>query len=322
MPDSVPPPHNGECLRVATLNLWGRFADWPARRMLLARMLPAYEIDIYLLQEVVGDEDGGDQLAELSELLGHDWTARVVAESRRHEAEHEGVAIVSRLPLAATAVWPLPPSHSPRHLLEATVEWRDKQLSLFTLHAAVTAEDGRDQQVSLLAGLGNDALLLGADLNAPPSLVEARLGARFADTLAWDTVPTWPVNADEFIQAWTDKLGTPPAGKPRPRRLRLSALPRANDRRLRNPHPQRRTTIRVRSPPRVGRPRHVAPPPPEGRDARPCLVAAALLAAGSDKQRDHHGEHEHRHKAIETHTCSTRQRGRRLRLRPAVPQRR
>jgi endonuclease/exonuclease/phosphatase family metal-dependent hydrolase len=219
MADSVPRPHNGERLRVATLNLWGRFADWPARRMLLARRLPAYEIDIYLLQEVVRGEDGGDQLTELSELLGYDWTARVVAESRPHEAEHEGVAIVSRVPFSATAVWPLPPSHPPRHLLEATVEWRDKQLSLFTLHAAVTAEDGRDQQVSFLAGLGNDPLLLGADLNAPPSLVEARLGARLSDTLAWDTDPTWPVNADEFIQAWTDKLGTPPAGKPRPGRL-------------------------------------------------------------------------------------------------------
>jgi len=28
-------------LRIATLNIWGRFADWPRRRALLAELLPA-----------------------------------------------------------------------------------------------------------------------------------------------------------------------------------------------------------------------------------------------------------------------------------------
>ena len=206
-------------LRVATFNIWGRFADWPRRRRLLAAQLPALEIDVYLLQEVVCGDGRGDQLAEFAELVGHRWTARVIAENRPHETEDEGVAIVSRLPLHSTAVWPLPPSHPPRHRLEASLDWRDRSLRLMTLHAAVSDSDGRDAQIAALPALDADRLILGSDLNAPPSLVEPLLGTRFGDTLDWDPRPTWPVDADEFVQAWTDKLGERPAGDPTPRRL-------------------------------------------------------------------------------------------------------
>jgi endonuclease/exonuclease/phosphatase family metal-dependent hydrolase len=106
-------PAKGAAVRVATLNLWGQFAVWPRRRRILAEQLPGLDIDVYLLQEVVCGEDGGDQLCELAELLGFAWTARAVAESRPHESEHEGVAIISRLPLHDAEVWPLPASRPP-----------------------------------------------------------------------------------------------------------------------------------------------------------------------------------------------------------------
>lgn len=206
-------------MRIATLNLWGRFADWPRRRALLAELLPPLAIDVYLLQEVVCGDGKGDQLVELSELLGYEWTARVVAETRQHETEEEGVAIVSRVPLEDVAVWPLPPSHPPRHRLEATVDCDGRPLRLMTLHAAVSEDEGRDEQIAALAQLKDDPLVLGSDLNAPPSLVEPRLGAQLDDSLAWDATPTWPVDESEFVRAWEEKLGEPPSGDVEPRRL-------------------------------------------------------------------------------------------------------
>lgn len=202
-------------MRIATLNLWGRFADWPRRRQLLGELLPPLDVDVYLLQEVVCGDGHGDQLAELARVLGYGWTARVVAESRAHEAEEEGVAILSRLPLREVSVWPLPPSHPPRHRIEATVE----RIRVATLHAAVAAGEGRDEQIAALAALEEAPLVVGSDLNAPPAIVRPLVGERFDDTLGWDDSPTWPLDDQEFVQAWEEKLGEPPAGDVEPRRL-------------------------------------------------------------------------------------------------------
>lgn len=205
-------------LRVATLNVWGRFADWPARRALLAEALPPLDVDVYFLQEVVCGDGRGDELRELAELLAFGWSARVIAESRPHEVEDEGVAILSRLPLRDVAVWPLPPSHPPRHRLEATVDVRDTPVRLMTLHAAVSPDDDRDLQIGGLAALTSTPLVVGSDLNAPPSVVRPLLGASFGDTLGWDVSPTWPVDEEEFVRAWREKLGKSP-GDVAPRRL-------------------------------------------------------------------------------------------------------
>lgn len=206
-------------MRVATLNLWGRFSDWPQRHAILAEQLPPLGVDVYFLQEVVCGDGRGDELQEVAALLGHPWTARVVAENRPHETEDEGVAIVSRLPLRDTAVWPLPPSHPPRHRLEASVEWEGGTLRLMTFHAAVSEDEGRDEQIAALADLRADPVVIGSDLNAPPSLVRPLLGSTFADSLDWSDEPTWPVDAQEFVDAWEAKLGEKPKGDPDPRRL-------------------------------------------------------------------------------------------------------
>lgn len=206
-------------LRVATLNLWGRFADWPRRRALLEAQLPPLEIDVFFLQEVVCGDGRGDQLAELAALLGYDWHVRVVAESRPHELEDEGVAILSRLPLHSTAVWPLPPSHPPRHRLEASVDWNGRRLRLMTLHAAVSNRDGRAAQIASLADLKAEPLVLGADLNAPTWVVRPLVEGTLDDSLAWSEQPTWPVDADEWAHAWKQKLGEQPDRDPEPRRL-------------------------------------------------------------------------------------------------------
>jgi endonuclease/exonuclease/phosphatase family metal-dependent hydrolase len=212
-------PAKGAALRVATLNLWGWFADWPRRRELLRDELPRLEIDVYFLQEVVCGDGRPDQLRELTELLCAGSTARVVAESRPHEVEEEGVAIVSRLPLREVAVWPLPPSEPARHLLETTVDWDGAPLRLATLHAAVSPAEDRDAQIATLARLHDERLLVGADLNAPPATVRPLVGNGYADTLEWDATPTWPLDEAEFLRAWEEKLGKPPSGDVEPRRL-------------------------------------------------------------------------------------------------------
>lgn len=200
-------------LRVATLNLWGWFADWPRRLGQLGEQLPPLDVDVYLLQEVVAGARG-DQLTQLGELLGYDWTARVVAERRPHETEHEGVAILSRRPLHHSAVWPLPPTTPPRNRLEATVG----DLRVATLHAAVGPDDERDRQIAALAD-ESTAFVIGADLNTTPAVVRRLLGDSFADTLEWDEERTWPVDEEAFIRAWTEKLGEPPSGDLEPRRI-------------------------------------------------------------------------------------------------------
>jgi endonuclease/exonuclease/phosphatase family metal-dependent hydrolase len=90
---------------------------------------------------------------------------------------------------------------------------------LLTLHAAVSKAEGRDDQIAALAHLRAEPLLLGSDLNAPPTIVQPLLGDTFGDTLAWDEQPTWPVDGDEFVQAWQNKLRERPSGDPEPRRL-------------------------------------------------------------------------------------------------------
>jgi endonuclease/exonuclease/phosphatase family metal-dependent hydrolase len=88
-----------------------------------------------------------------------------------------------------------------------------------TFHAAVSAEDGRDAQIASVDALTENALLLGADLNADPSQVRRLVKGDLVDTLDWDDSPTWPVDADAFIHGWEEKLGEKPRDKPQPRRL-------------------------------------------------------------------------------------------------------
>lgn len=76
-------------VRVATLNIWARHGDWPARRAVLrdgfARLAP----DLVALQETVLT-DGEDQVAE---LFGPEYT---VVHHGRRTAEGVGCSIVSR----------------------------------------------------------------------------------------------------------------------------------------------------------------------------------------------------------------------------------
>lgn len=58
------------------------------------------------------------------------------------------MAILSRLPLDETAVWPLPPSRPPRHRVEAKIVRPEGLLTLSTLQAAVSPAEHRDAQIA------------------------------------------------------------------------------------------------------------------------------------------------------------------------------
>jgi endonuclease/exonuclease/phosphatase family metal-dependent hydrolase len=79
-------------LRVATLNVWCRHGDWPARRQALARGFDELGPDLIALQETIVDGEG-DQVRE---ILGD---AYHVAHQRERDTKGMGVSIASRWPI-------------------------------------------------------------------------------------------------------------------------------------------------------------------------------------------------------------------------------
>lgn len=100
----------GERVRAATLNIWVRHGNWPARRNLLIDGLRRLEPDVVALQETIS-EDGYDQAAE---VLGSDY--RIVHQSVGLIGDGNGIAIASR--------WPVGEVREPElHLTERTSDF-------------------------------------------------------------------------------------------------------------------------------------------------------------------------------------------------------
>lgn len=83
---------NGK-MRVATLNLWARHGNWPARRNLLIDGFRRLRPDVVALQETI-TLDGYDQAAD---VLGRDF--RFVHQSVGLIGDGNGIAIASRWPV-------------------------------------------------------------------------------------------------------------------------------------------------------------------------------------------------------------------------------
>jgi endonuclease/exonuclease/phosphatase family metal-dependent hydrolase len=79
-------------VRVVTLNLWGRFGDWPSRRAVLIDGLRALRPDLVTFQEAIV-VDGYDQVVD---LLGDGYR---VAHQTGREDDGSGASIASRWPL-------------------------------------------------------------------------------------------------------------------------------------------------------------------------------------------------------------------------------
>jgi endonuclease/exonuclease/phosphatase family metal-dependent hydrolase len=201
-------------LTVGTLNVWGRWAEWPARLRALRESWPVPGPDVLLLQEV--RQDGlGDQAAEIADALGYPHRASVEGHRAAEDAS-EGLAILARRPLGATHDEVLPASDPCRRVLVATVDG----ITVVCGHTVAVPEDVRRAQVEALVARGGEPLILGADLNDTPEHVAPlleRSGLR--DALDGDAAPTWPMSDVTFREAWELEIGRAPTFSLERRRL-------------------------------------------------------------------------------------------------------
>ena len=216
-PDLAIPPGGTTRLRVATLNIWGRSGNWPARREVLRQRLAELEVDVLGLQEVeeLVESDGtaSNQAEELARSLGFQ-VAYGVSFTRPHPGgvtRHFGNAVLSRFPISRSVCCQLPEAErdEPRSALFAVVDTPFALVPVVATHLAWRLDNsaGRVPQVVELARICEmhwpersehdeddptyfPVVVLG-DLNAEPESDELRYltgltslgerGVRFAD---------------------------------------------------------------------------------------------------------------------------------------------
>jgi endonuclease/exonuclease/phosphatase family metal-dependent hydrolase len=195
-------------LTIGTLNLWGRWADWPARLEALCRCFPSPAPDVLLLQEVRHDA-AGHQAEEVA--LALDYPESVTVDGHREDDGSEGLAMLSRVPLEGAHAETLPMSDPPRRVLVASVSCASGPVTLVCGHTVAVPEDVRREQVRALLARGGAPLVVGADLNDTPDAVAPLLrDAGLQDALDGNPVATWPMNEQTFGAAWQAVLGRAP----------------------------------------------------------------------------------------------------------------
>lgn len=167
-------------LRILTLNLnyYGtQHGPWSVRQSIITAALRQAQPDIIALQAVAQDpalEDGQNQADQLaSQLEGYDYGLFCPAQSHASGLV-EGMAVLSRLPIAATehrelSLRPGLEDTSPRILLHAHFELPSGPLHLFNAHFSWVAEQTQDNLNEVLPyvqGFPGKAVLVG-DLNTP-----------------------------------------------------------------------------------------------------------------------------------------------------------
>ena len=204
-------------LTIGTLNLWGRWADWPGRIAALEATWPDPGPDVLLLQEVRCD-GLGDQADEVGDALG--YGERISIEGHRTDDGREGIAIVSRVPLLDPHDELLPTSEPARRILVARVDVDGEAVSIACGHTVAVPEDVRAEQVRALLTRDEDPLVLGADLNEVPARVGPLIDeAGLHDALGRDEVATWPMCRQTFGEAWRSQIGRAPHFSLEQRRL-------------------------------------------------------------------------------------------------------
>ena len=202
--------------RAATVNVWGFFGDWPARRALLDSLLGQLAADVLLVQEACV-ADGEDQIDDLREASGLEYAA--VGRPHGVVGHAEGVGILSRWPLLDVRVEPLPRSEPARCMLAARLSAPAAPLWLVCAHTAFAPQYVCEEQIQMLAGAAGPVSLLGGDLNATPDLVHPIVQpAGYRDALS-DLQATWPADDDSFRWAWQEKTGRTVSFDTTPRRL-------------------------------------------------------------------------------------------------------
>jgi endonuclease/exonuclease/phosphatase family metal-dependent hydrolase len=202
---------------VGTLNVWGRWADWPRRLEVLQQTFPVAGPDVLMLQEVRHDALG-DQAQEIADALGYPHCLTV--EGHRADDGSEGLAMLARVELFDVHTEDLPASDPSRRALVARVRLAHTTVTLMCAHTVAVPEAERRAQVEALLARPEDPLILGADLNdVPQSLAGAFDLAGLRDVLAEDDTPTWPTDEATFGAAWQTQLKEVPHFSLQARRL-------------------------------------------------------------------------------------------------------
>lgn len=186
--------------RIATLNIWHDSGPWPERLSLIRRELERLRPDVLGLQEVLRTLGAGAATPETCQALaiahgtGYHVAYAPAAPRGGRGPVWQGNAVLSRWPIRAQQVFPLPGADvaEPRALLYALIEAPDGDLPVFVTHLAWEPHHGPLRlrqlahvatQVDLLAPAG----VLVGDFNAEPGSAELK---RLADA--------------GFVDAWVD----------------------------------------------------------------------------------------------------------------------
>ncbi len=213
-------PRRERALRVATLNLWGWFGDWPRRLEALRAAWPTVDADVLLIQEGC-IQRGVDQVAQTAEALGYPHTARGVAAPGPPGTEDvETVALLARPALEDVRVTVLPPSNPPRSLVAARLAWDGHEVTVASTHTVFRPPDVCAAQIDAICSVDGAPLVVGGDFNATPDVVTPIAGRHgLADSLDGAATATWPVCPEQFTEGWTERTGAPPSFSLAPRRL-------------------------------------------------------------------------------------------------------
>jgi endonuclease/exonuclease/phosphatase family metal-dependent hydrolase len=169
-------------LRILTLNIWNRQGPWDQRLALIRAGVRALAPDVVGLQEVL-ERDGDSQADAIGEGLGYQ-KAFGLAHDLGSGARF-GNAVLSRWPITASRVFPLPTGTAEEHrsLLFTEIASPHGKLPFFTTHLNWKFHHGvvREQQVVAVAGhikaeaptSGLPPVLVG-DFNAEPEAAEIR----------------------------------------------------------------------------------------------------------------------------------------------------
>jgi len=204
-------------ISVGTLNIWGRWADWPRRLEVLRTTFPQPGPDVLMLQEVRHDAIG-DQAQEVADALGYPDCLTV--EGHRADDGGEGLAILSRIALDGAHAEDLPVSDPRRRIIVTRAPTTGGDVTLICAHAVAVPEPERRAQVEALLARRDSPLVMGADLNdVPGAVADALAEAGLRDPLAGDPTPTWPTCEATFGAAWRSQLRRAPHFSLEPRRL-------------------------------------------------------------------------------------------------------
>jgi len=168
-------------MKIVTLNLWGLAPDVTRRLDLAARQLAALAPDAIGLQEVQPLPGGGTTAHWLADRLGMATIYEPV--SRLAPGGEEGLAVLSRAPIAEHRLLPLPVPRpgEERALLSARLEVVGGPVWLHNTHLHWRLDDGiaREQQVvaidAAIRAIASPApQILCGDFNATPQHDEIR----------------------------------------------------------------------------------------------------------------------------------------------------